>query len=193
LYYDILKNGNEYLAQVKLPLSGLYQQKNIPGVIATLEILKASGFDVNEQSIRDGLEHVVTQTNFKGRWQKLSDAPLMICDTAHNINGIAEVVKQIRQQKVGHVHIVLGLVKDKDVMDILNILPKDASYYFCQAKIPRAMDANVLAEKARTAGLNGEVLPDVNEAIRRALVFAQENHMIFIGGSTFIVAEIDGI
>jgi dihydrofolate synthase/folylpolyglutamate synthase len=78
-------------------------------------------------------------------------------------------------------------------MDILNILPQDASYYFCQAKIPRAMDAMSLAEKAKSAGLQGEIIPDVNEAIRRALVFAQENHMIFIGGSTYVVAEIDGI
>jgi dihydrofolate synthase/folylpolyglutamate synthase len=193
LYYDVFRKGGLYLKQVRLPLEGIYQQKNLAGVLCVTNILVSKGYTLNEQIIRNGLEQVLTQTNLKGRWQKLSDAPLMICDTGHNVDGMKEVVAQIRQQNVSKIHIVLGMVKDKDVSEVLKILPQEASYYFCQAKIPRAMDAVVLSGKARTVGLYGEVIPDVNDAIRKALVCANENDLIFIGGSTFVVAEIDGL
>jgi dihydrofolate synthase/folylpolyglutamate synthase len=193
LYYDVQRDGQSHLSNVRLPLHGFYQEKNLAGVLYTIGLLNNIGFKIEESAIRAGLEHVITRTNFKGRWQKLSDAPLMICDTGHNLDGVREVVYQISKQSVAHVHMIWGMVKDKDVTDILALLPGDASYYFCQAKIPRAMDANVLAEKASAVGLKGEIIPDVNDAIRYVLARAAENDLIFIGGSTFVVAEIDGL
>jgi dihydrofolate synthase/folylpolyglutamate synthase len=193
VYYDIFKNGQNYFQQVRLPLHGIYQEKNLPGIMCTVDILNTKGFSITEDFLREGLANVIANTNFKGRWQKLAEAPLIICDTGHNQDGVKLVVDQINRQKVAHTHMVWGMVKDKDATSVLQLLPKNASYYFCQAKIPRAMDAHVLAEKANELGLTGEVVPDVNEAIRRALVSAQENDLIFIGGSTFVVAEIDGL
>jgi dihydrofolate synthase/folylpolyglutamate synthase len=192
-YYDAFRNEQLFMTQIRLPLEGIYQTQNLAGVLSIVDGLSSKGFNITEQFIRDGLESVVTQTNLKGRWQKLSEAPLMICDTGHNVDGITQVVRQIRQQSVNHIHFVLGVVKDKDINEVLAILPKEASYYFCQAKIPRAMDATLLAEKANAVGLQGEVVPDVNDAIRRALIFANENDLVFIGGSTFVVAEIQGL
>jgi dihydrofolate synthase/folylpolyglutamate synthase len=117
----------------------------------------------------------------------------MICDTGHNVDGIREVVNQIEQQSFDRLWIVLGVVKDKDVSKVLQLLPKYAHYFFCQAKLPRAMDAEELKAKALNFGLRGEVVRDINEAIRQAKSLAQTNDMIFIGGSTFVVAEIDNL
>src|SRR4029079_7821650 len=119
--------------------------------------------------------------------------PLKICDTAHNQDGMKEVVRQIRSQSFESLYMVIGVVKDKDISTVLQLLPKDAYYYFCQSDIPRALDANVLAEQAGMLGLKGEVIRDVNEAIRHAERAASKNDMIFIGGSTFVVAEIDDL
>jgi dihydrofolate synthase/folylpolyglutamate synthase len=134
---------------------------------------------------------VVRNTQLKGRWQKLRERPLVICDTGHNVDGLSEVVRQIRSISYNHLYIVLGMVKDKDISAALSLLPKEAQYYFCQAKLPRAMDAEVLAEKAGAAGLRGTVIRDVNEALRAALTKAGADDLIFIGGSTFVVAELD--
>jgi dihydrofolate synthase/folylpolyglutamate synthase len=191
--YDILKNGSALLTNVKLPLQGLYQRKNLPGVFAAIDVINQSAFSVPIEMIRTGIEKVVAQTGLKGRWQKLSEMPLMICDTGHNIDGVKEILNQISRYKFSKLHMIWGMVKDKDVTDILTILPKDASYYFCEAKIPRAMEASVLRQKAEAVGLRGEVVEDVNDAIRQALIAASENDFIFIGGSTYVVSEIDGL
>ena len=141
----------------------------------------------------NGLQRVVSQTGLKGRWQILGKKPLKVCDTGHNADGIAEVVNQIREQSYARLHIVLGMVKDKDVTQVLRLLPDDATYYFCQAKIPRAMDAHQLAEMAASLGRRGIIVPDVNDAIREAERNASPEDMIFIGGSTFVVAEIENL
>jgi dihydrofolate synthase / folylpolyglutamate synthase len=117
----------------------------------------------------------------------------MICDTGHNIDGIKVVLRQIASQKYRQLHMVWGMVKDKDVSEVLNVLPKEAFYYFCQAKIPRAHDAVLLREKAKAAGLDGVVVADVNEAIETALQRAHPDDFIFVGGSTFVVAEIQNL
>ena len=192
-YYEVLKGGDVFMSHVKLPLEGFYQQKNLATVVAATQFLTKAGLQITSDSLRHGLELVVEQTNLKGRWQRLAEAPLMICDTAHNLDGVQAAVNQIRQQRARHIHMVWGMVRDKDVSEVLSILPAEATYYFCQAKIPRAMDAVVLAEKGKTFGLNGAAIPDVNDAIRQALVNAMENDLIFIGGSTFVVAEINGL
>nr|WP_254168490.1 folylpolyglutamate synthase/dihydrofolate synthase family protein [Chryseosolibacter histidini] len=187
---QVMRRGSTVFETLRLPLTGLYQQKNLPGVLKAIDLL-SEHFPVTHDQLRAGLENVIVNTNFKGRWQKLRDKPLMICDTGHNIDGIREIVRQLGTIAFRQLHIVFGVVKDKDVTDVLALLPKRATYYFCQAQIPRAMEASVLAEKARHAGLRGEVIPDVNEAKRKALKNASQDDLIFIGGSTFVVAEIE--
>lgn len=191
--YDMVKNGRSLFSDIKLPLQGSYQRKNLAGVLQTIEILVDSGWAISNENIAGGLLQVVRQTGLKGRWQKLNDKPLTICDTGHNIDGMKELVQQIKMQPYKNLHMVLGMVNDKDIDEVLAILPKDAMYYFCEAKIPRALAAAALAEQAAYKGLKGVVVPDVNEAIRLANTKATANDMIFIGGSTFVVAEIDNL
>jgi dihydrofolate synthase / folylpolyglutamate synthase len=187
----VARQGTTVFNDLKLPLAGVYQRKNLAGVLKTIEVLNGRYCSLSQDQIRSGLEQVIANTNFKGRWQKLHDKPLMICDTGHNIDGIREIIRQLNTMKFRQLHMVLGMVKDKDITEILALLPKQAAYYFCQAKIPRAMDAATLAEKAQSAGLRGEIIPDVNEAKRKALKNASQDDLIFIGGSTFVVAEIE--
>jgi dihydrofolate synthase / folylpolyglutamate synthase len=179
------------IRNLALPLQGKYQRKNVGGVIKSLEVLQTLGYHIPTTAIKMGLEKVVQQTHLKGRWQKLSDKPLVICDTGHNIDGVKEIFGQISEIKFDNLHVVWGMVKDKDVTDILNVLPKNAKYYFCQANIPRAMEASVLAEKALATGLSGVVVPDVNDAMKLAISRAMEDDLVFVGGSTYVVAEIE--
>ena len=187
---DILKNGRPYVAGLRFPLGGSYQKQNVPGVMRTIDVVRDQ-FYFSEAHIRQGLEEVITRTGLKGRWQKIHSSPDVVCDTGHNAGGIQEVMRQISMQKFDKLYIVWGMVKDKDPGDIFRLLPKHAYYFFCQAKIARAMDAFELAGLARKAGLNGEPVPDVNEAKRKALALAQRGDFIFIGGSTFVVAEVE--
>ena len=125
-----------------------------------------------------------------GRWQMLNKQPLTICDTGHNEAGIKLILAQINQQSFEKLHFVLGVVNDKDITNILQLLPKNATYYFCQAKIPRALDVNILAEKATAVGLSGTTFPSVAAAYKAAQKNATAQDLIFIGGSTFVVAEV---
>jgi len=177
----------------QLQLKGDYQQMNLAGVLATVEALKKKGFKISQESISEGLRNTITLTQLKGRWQKLGDRPLVVCDTGHNEAGIKEVLKQINKEKFKDLHIVWGMVNDKDPGRVLALLPKNAHYYFCQAKIPRAMNAGELREKAKAFGLLGEVIEDINQAIDHARKNCSPDDMIFIGGSTFVVAEIDNL
>jgi dihydrofolate synthase/folylpolyglutamate synthase len=174
-------------------LQGYYQQQNVAGVLKAIELLNDAGFSIDHNTILAGLNNVITNTHLKGRWQKLGERPLMICDTGHNIDGMQQLVRQIHDQSFDKLYMVIGMVKDKDITKVLDLLPKEASYYFCQADLPRALDAELLAEQARKAGLTGTVVRDVNEAIRAARSRASESDFIFIGGSTFVVAEIENL
>ncbi len=174
-----------------LDLKGTYQRKNVAGVLATVDVLRNNGFTIFNEQVVHALQNNTTLTGLKGRWQKLNDQPLMICDTGHNEGGIQEVVQQIRQQKYNRLWIVLGCVKDKDLQAVLSLLPKEAYYFFCQAKIPRALDAAELMKQSVVVGLKGEVISDVNQAIHAAKEISSKDDFIFIGGSTFVVAEID--
>lgn len=189
--FNLIKNGSTLHEGLDLALSGNYQLKNITGVLKSIELLNDSGFNISEQQLIKGLQNVIANTGIKGRWQVLANQPLTICDTGHNLEGIQEVLTQIKQQSYQHLHMIWGSVKDKDISVILSILPKEASYYFCQAKIPRAMSAEELNQKAQEFGLEGIVVPDVNDALATARANAQTNDMIFIGGSTFVVAELN--
>lgn len=183
-------NGEPFLNCPEFPLGGTYQQYNIAGVLMAVEILNEQGFVVSREHIGTGLKNVVKNTSLKGRWQKLAEKPLTICDTGHNKDGIQFVVRQLLQLKYERLHIVMGMVKEKDAESVLRLMPVDADYYFCQAKIPRAEEASTLAQKASALGLAGLVCADVNEALAAARKNASPNDVIFIGGSTFVVAEL---
>ncbi len=171
-------------------LTGGYQRKNITGVLSVVDVLRSSGINVSDGAVKKGIESTVALTGLKGRWQKLGDRPLIYCDTAHNAEGINEVLQIINELKFNRLHIVFGMVKDKDSSSVLSQLPKHAIYYFCEAKIPRALDATTLAARAKEFELIGQAIADVNEAIKAAKEAAHEDDLIYIGGSTFVVAEI---
>jgi dihydrofolate synthase / folylpolyglutamate synthase len=174
-------------------LKGQYQTKNIPGVLLAIEKLKERGFLITDENIKKGIEEVTTLTGLKGRWQKLNERPLIIADTGHNEAGISEIVSQIKTLQFDRLHMVIGMVKDKDIAGVLRLLPTNAYYYFCQAKIPRAMDAKDLANRAKEFNLEGEVIADVSKAIDKAKERALKEDFIFIGGSTFVVSEIQDL
>lgn len=171
-------------------LKGIYQQQNKKTVVSTIHELQTLGWDIAEKHIIKGLQSVVKNTGLMGRWQVLNNQPLTVCDTGHNEAGITLILTQINQQLFEKLHVVLGVVNDKDITNILQLLPKYATYYFCQAKIPRALEASILAEKATAIGLSGTTFSSVDAAYKAAQKNANTNDMIFIGGSTFVVAEV---
>jgi dihydrofolate synthase/folylpolyglutamate synthase len=191
--FEIYGGSTRLFSNLQLQLQGLYQEKNIPGVLQSVTVLREKGWKISNEQLLDGLKYVVSHTGLKGRWQILGNHPLIVCDTGHNLNGIQEVLRQIKLQSFDKLFFVFGMVKGKDAKAILELLPKTAYYFFCEAKIPRALDAVALFEQAQNNGLKGEVIPDVNEAIEHAKKVAAPNDMIFIGGSTYVVAEIDNL
>jgi dihydrofolate synthase/folylpolyglutamate synthase len=176
--------------ELESPLLGNYQKKNILTVLSACEILKNAGISIDEEQIRRGIRNVIINTGLKGRWQVLSRNPLTICDTGHNESGLTEVLAQISETPYDHLHFVFGVVNDKEVDHLLKMLPKEATYYFCKANIPRGLDQNELRRKAQNAGLTGSSYASVQEALISAQENASRSDLIFIGGSTFIVAEV---
>lgn len=189
--FDIIEPGGQHVFKdLVLPLQGGYQQKNILGVLQSIKLFRQAGWKLLDQQVRAGLENVVADTGLKGRWQILAKKPLIVCDTGHNLDGMGAVLQQINLQSYDQLYIVFGMVKGKDVSSILKLLPKGAYYFFCQARIPRALDAQALFEQAQQYSLKGEVVLDVNDALDIAKKVASADDMIFIGGSTYVVAEI---
>lgn len=180
--------GRVIQKKYKTSLLGNYQKKNVKGVIAVLQELK--GFEVREGHIVAGLLKVTQNTGLMGRWQILSTEPKVVCDTAHNREGLALVLQQVGQQEYEQLHIVLGFVKGKDLDAILPLFPKNAEYYFCRPDIPRGLDVQALRQKAKTFGLKGKCYTSVAIAYASALQNADIVDFIFIGGSTFTVAEV---
>ncbi|TGE24401.1 bifunctional folylpolyglutamate synthase/dihydrofolate synthase [Hymenobacter aquaticus] len=172
-------------------LVGDYQRLNVPGVLAVLDELRRQGWLIPEAAVREGLRDVRRLTGFRGRWTILGRQPLMICDTGHNEAGIRFITGQLARLPYQRLHIVLGVVNDKDVTRMLALLPTAATYYFCQANIPRALPAEELAARAAALGLRGTVLGPVPAAVAAARAAAAPPDVIFIGGSTFVVAEIE--
>ena len=153
-------------------------------------MLIEKGYNIKNQAIYSGLERVSKNTGLQGRWQILGFNPTIVCDTAHNLDGITLVVNQLNQIPHKNLHIVVGVVDDKNIGSILEILPKKAKYYFTKANIPRALDQNILKEKANKYDLLGTTYGRVQEAFVSAKENAGVNDLIFIGGSTFVVAEV---
>ena len=186
---DVYKDKEILFEGIRLPLLGDYQKKNIQTVIAAVEQLRNAGFSIANEHITAGISKVIENTGLMGRWQVLSRNPLVICDTGHNEGGINEIVSQLGNMNYKKLHIVFGVVNDKDISGILNLLPRNAEYYFTKADIPRSLSAEILMEKASSFGLSGEIYPTVKNAIANAKKNADVNDLIFIVGSTFVVAE----
>lgn len=172
-------------------LIGDYQVHNKKTVLQTIDVLNNQHeFKVTPQNVQAGLLHVVKNTGLQGRWQQINTAPQVICDTAHNKNGLEIVLKQIQKEKFDALHFVLGVVNDKDLEEILPLFPKNAKYYFCKPNILRGLDAQILQQKAALFTLHGEVYNSVSEAYQKALQNAVAADFVYVGGSTFVVAEI---
>ena len=186
-YLAINENTSE---EYKLGLNGIYQQKNLATVLSSVDILNSSGIKIKKEALRNGLKHVVENTGLQGRWQKIGDHPIIICDTGHNEGGIKYITKQLEMEKYDKLHIVFGMVSDKDITKVLSMLPEKAIYYFCKASVERSLDENILKEKALVYRLSGEAYSTVKDALEAAKNNSSENDMIFVGGSTFVVAEV---
>jgi dihydrofolate synthase/folylpolyglutamate synthase len=181
---------DRYYQQLQCGLGGFYQGKNCKGVLMLLHLLQQKGWNISEKALRQGFEEVVTLSGLKGRWYFLQQHPAVLCDTAHNEAGIRYVTEQLKTLTFQKLYIVLGMVQDKDSTAILRLLPEDAYYFFTQPAIPRALEAAALAQKAQEAGLKGEQVATVSEALAQALSRAQPDDLIYVGGSTFVVAEV---
>lgn len=170
-------------------LKGPYQKRNQQTVLNALEILKNKYSLISKKSIATGLKNVISNTGLKGRWQWLGKNPGILVDIAHNYDGVSIVFDEIKKISFKQLHIVWGMVGDKDIKEILQLLPKSARYYFCKPNIPRGLDVNELYLEAGQAGLNGFRFDSVSKAIKEAKSEADKNDLIYIGGSTFVVAE----
>lgn len=174
---------------IKSQLNGLAQEKNARTVITAIKELTKIGYSITDDAVYTGFEYVVMLTGLMGRWQQLSDKPRIICDTGHNSHGIKYIVEQLRNEQYDNLHIIFGMVNDKDVSSVLELMPKDAKYYFTRASIERALTPEEIAKKALVYGLRGDTYDNIKQAIDAAKQNADENDLIFIGGSSFIVAD----
>lgn len=187
---SIVFADQEEPSQHESDLKGFYQKKNIQTVSVALRILQNRGWNISEDNISKGLGNTISNTGLMGRWQILKQIPKVICDTGHNKEGLELVMAQLKTETFEKLHIVLGVVSDKDLKSVLPLFPKDATYYFCKPKIPRGLDASLLVVRALEFGLKGSEYISVDSAYQNALAQASDEDLIFIGGSTFVVAEV---
>lgn len=171
-------------------VGGDYQKENIKTLLKSIDVLKQMDYSISDESVKEGIEKVVPNTGFMGRWQTLAEDPLTICDAAHNAEGFTKVLRQIKDIKYKDLHFVFGTVADKELATVLPLFPKNAFYYFCKPDIPRGMEVDELSRNAASWGLKGEAYGSVNEALEAARLLANANDLIFIGGSSFVVAEV---
>ncbi len=187
---EITIETKEETFDISSPLAGDYQIKNINGVIAATTIInKHCGFLIKTEHIQKGIENVIINTEFRGRWQCIQQNPFIICDTGHNEHGLSLTIPKLLKIKHKQLHMVIGVVNDKEVDSILKLFPKDAIYYFCKASIPRALDEKILKEKAEKHNLQGFAYHTLEDAMVKAQKQAHAEDIIFIGGSTFVVAD----
>jgi len=190
LALEMLNKHTNKKTNYQLDLNGLYQQKNILTVLAAIDLLKKD-FSLKEEKIKSALSNVKKLTGLFGRWEVIHEKPLVVLDVAHNQDGIKQLLLQINQIQFNDLHIVFGMVKDKDIQKVLEQFPKTATYYFTKAHNPRALPEEELKEKAQAYQLNGNTFPDVNKALRAALVKASEEDLIVVCGSVFVIAEVN--
>lgn len=175
---------------LKGELGGLCQTKNTNTILTAIEVLLEKGYKISENDIRKGFGNVCELTGLLGRWQKIESNPTIICDTGHNIGGIKYIAEQLSEMEYTNLHIIMGMVNDKDINGVLELLPKNAIYYFTQASVKRALPAEEVKRLANIHGLSGKSYPSVETALEEAKKKAEKNDLIFIGGSSFIVADL---
>lgn len=190
LVIDVYEDDNCIYPKLALDLTGTYQLKNILTVIEAVRLLQKQGYIIPSEAVYNALKNVKKLTGLQGRWQTVSKKPLVICDTGHNKAGITEVLQNIKNTPYEQLHVVMGMVKDKDISGVLALLPTDATYYFCQPQLERALPATELATQALQFGLKGKTYTGVNEALTAAKQNAKPKDLVFVGGSTFVVAEM---
>lgn len=176
--------------EISCPLMGQYQLKNKNTVQCALEVLQRLNFNICPQNIINGFAKVIENTGLQGRWQVLATHPKIICDTAHNTEGLTLVLQQLQEENYKQLHIVIGVVADKNLDEVLPLFPKDAQYYFCCPNIPRGLPSKQLKEKAKNFKLKGNAYKTVKKAFKAAKETAGKSDFIFVGGSTFVVAEV---
>lgn len=187
--FQIVKDGSILFDHLTLDLPGTYQDKNICGVLQAIDILSEKGWNLPQEKVVTALSNVKSRTGLLGRWQTIAEHPRMICDVGHNEAGIKEITSQLNDLTFDQLHFVIGMVNDKDVSKVLSLLPTSATYYFTKANLPRALNETELASIAERFQLNGKTFSTVAEAIDAAKRAANVNDLIFIGGSTFVVAD----
>ena len=183
------EHGQDYPA-LEYELKGIYQEKNRRTLLTALPLLREAGYRFTEADVRKGFAQVVELTGLMGRWQQLSERPTLVCDTGHNVGGITYIAQQLQAQKYRRLRIVLGMVNDKDIRGVLALLPKEADYYFTQASVRRALPAEEMMRLGQEAGLRGMAYADVPTAVRAAQKESLPEDFIFVGGSSFIVADL---
>ncbi len=188
--FQVKADSTIVFPDLTLDLAGFYQQKNVCTVLASVDKLQSLGFEIGKTHIYNALKQVALLTGLMGRWQIINNSPLTICDTGHNIDGITWVLNQLKSLPYNKLHIVIGVVNDKDISSILQLLPQTATYYFTNASIPRALEANKLATMGGEYGLHGLCYYTVKQGFDAAKAIAAPNDIIFVGGSTFVVAEV---
>ncbi len=181
---------DENFRLVETDLKGEYQSKNLKTVLTSLKILKAKGWKLPGDSLKDGLTRVKINTGLRGRWDILQEQPRVVCDTAHNTEGLKLVLEQLKKETFQHLHIILGVVNDKDLSGVLPLFPKQATFYFSKPDVPRGLDADALQETAEKFGLRGNAYSSVQAAYQQALKDASKKDLIYVGGSNFTVAEV---
>jgi len=186
LYFSEDIEEEEILSDLK----GEYQRNNIQTVRTAVKALQEAGWKIQKDHVVHGIAKTIQNTGLQGRWQTLRENPKVICDVGHNREGLTFVFSQLKKEKFKQLHIVLGVVSDKDLDSIFPLFPKQAIYYFCKPDIPRGMDANILQSRAKDFGLKGEIYPSVEAAYQTALNKADKEDLVFVGGSTFVVAEV---
>ena len=175
---------------LRVQLRGFCQEKNVNTLLHAIEQLRVRGYDISEEDIHKGFANVCQLTGLMGRWQELSTSPRLVCDTGHNIGGFRYIVPQLQAQPCKTLRIVFGMVNDKDINGVLALLPKQATYYFTQASVPRALDSESLQSLAARHGLQGTTYPTVQSATQAALNEADKDDFIYVGGSSFVVADL---
>jgi dihydrofolate synthase/folylpolyglutamate synthase len=190
LIVEVAEAGKTDHKVFNLDLPGLYQSKNLLTVLEACSVLKELKYKIDESDIREGLQKTKKLTGLHGRWEIIHEHPTIILDVGHNEDGIKQIVQQIELTTHHDLHIIIGLVKDKEIDKVLSLLPHSANYYFVQAHIPRALPADILKEKAAAFKLKGKVVPDVNAAISEARLKAHKDDLILVCGSVFLVGEV---
>lgn len=191
LTVEVTLNHTDQKDYYTLDLNGLYQSKNLLTVLHAVHLLREGGWKIPQPVVHEALKKVRHLTGLHGRWEKIHESPLIICDVAHNIDGIRQILRQLEISTYHHLHVVLGMVKDKDISGVLSQLPTHAKYYFTQAGIPRALPAADLQAAGAEAGLEGDTYPDVNAALKNAVESAHKDDMVLVCGSVFLVGEVD--